>query len=122
MTRPHIDQITGVASCCTCYVVTIQGEKVVLVATKSDTIYSLLAINAIEKIKRMQIQILLLLQPRCCNDLVRTRHICKAAILRTEVYAVRTSRAGEGEMLQKRHHEEEKLHASKRLSNTRSFS
>lgn len=69
-------------------------------ATKSDTIYSLLAINAIEKIEQMQIQILSL-RPRCCNDLVCTRHIRKAATLRTEVYAVRTSGAGEGEMLQK---------------------
>lgn len=68
----------------------------------------------------MQIQILLL-RPRRCNDLVRTRHICKAAILRTEVYAVRTFGAGEGEMLQKRHHEEKKLHASEGFSNTRSF-
>lgn len=86
----------------------------------SDAIYSLLAINAIEKIEQMQIQILLL-RPRRCNDLVGSRHIYKAAILRTEVYTIRTSGAGEGEMLQKRHHEEKKLHASEGLSNTRSF-
>lgn len=57
-----------------------------------------------------------------CNDLVCARHIGKAAILWTKIYAVRSSRASKGEMLQKWHHKEKNLHTGKRLSNTWSLS
>lgn len=60
--------------------------------------------------------------PRRCNDLVFARHISKGAVLRSEVQTVRSSRAAQGEMLQKCDHEEEYLHASEGLSNTSSLS
>lgn len=62
------------------------------------------------------------LKPRRCNDLVFARHVSKAAVLGSEVHTVRSSRAGQGEMLQKCDHEEEYLHASEGLSNTSSLS
>lgn len=60
--------------------------------------------------------------PRCCNDLAFARHVSKAAVLGSEVHTVWSSRAGQGEMLQKCDHEEEYLHASQGLSNTSSLS
>lgn len=62
------------------------------------------------------------LPPGCGNDLVFARHVSKGAVLGSEVHAVRPSRAGQGEMLQKCDHEEEYLHASEGLSNTSSLS
>lgn len=60
--------------------------------------------------------------PRCGNDLAFARHVSKAAVLGSEVHTVWSSRAGQGEMLQKCDHEEEYLHASQGLSNTSSLS
>lgn len=62
------------------------------------------------------------LPPRRCNDLVFARHVSKAAVLGSELQTVRSSRAAQGEMLQKCDHEEEYLHASEGLSNTRPLS
>lgn len=59
--------------------------------------------------------------PRSGGDLVPAWQVGEAAVFWLEVYAVRASGAGEGEMLQHRHHEDENLHASQRLSNTASL-
>lgn len=60
--------------------------------------------------------------PRCCDDLVFARHVGKGAVLGSEIHTVRSSRAGQGEMLQKCDNEEEYLHASQRFSNASSLS
>lgn len=59
--------------------------------------------------------------PWCCNDLVFARHVSEGTVLGAEVDAVRSSRAAQGEVLQKGHDEEEYLHASEGLSDASSL-
>lgn len=60
--------------------------------------------------------------PRRCDDLVLARHVGEGAVLGSEVHTVQSSGAGQGEVLQKRDHEEEYLHASQRFSDASSLS
>lgn len=62
-----------------------------------------------------------LLPPRCCNDLVFARHVSKGTVLGAEVDTVRSSRAAQGEVLQKGDDEEEYLYASEELSDASSL-
>lgn len=135
MAWPRIHQITGATSSCPCElrfshvtfgdILSNQSKRCCSLLCKCvfrvpENIYTTCRESVIKRYVGLCCK--LLLTPRRCDDLVHSRHIGKAAVLRTEIHTVRSSWASESELLQKRHHEEENFHASEGLSNTSSFS